>query len=68
MNAFKKFIYTNKEINEHYLLNNKNFLKFSIKLLNNDKLTLDEFLNELKDLKQIAEYDWFVENASAFFK
>lgn len=67
LNAFKKFIYTNKEINEHYLLNNKNFLKFAIKLLNNDKRTLDEFFNELNDVKQIAEYDWFVENASAFF-
>ena len=71
MNAFKKYIYTNEEVTENYKDGNKNFLKFTYKLLELQKKNQDkiiDFFFELDNVKQIAEYDWLKETASAFLK
>lgn len=64
LNAFKKYIYTNKEINEHYLANNKNFLKFANKLTSLNKNESVQFIIDLDATNQIAEYDWLKEIGS----
>jgi len=71
LNAFKKFVYTNNEVTSNYKEGNKNFLKFTYKLLELDKKHQDktvDFFFELDNIKQIAEYDWLKENAILYLK
>ena len=70
-NAFKKYVYTNEEVTENYKEGNKNFLKFTYKLLELNKkqqIKTVSFLTELDTAKQVAEYDWLKENATKFLK
>lgn len=63
LNSFKKYIYTNKEISEHYKKNDIEFMKIMNKLFkpNTSKLYYVKLKNELALIKQIAEYDWLHE-------
>lgn len=63
LNAFKKYIYTTKEVNESVRLRNKSFYKYTSKLnvLNYpDKPKLMALKNELLEDKQCADWDWIL--------
>ena len=66
VNAFKKYVYTNEEINDYYKTRYKNFIKYVLKLtqLNRDKIQIQKFIDELISNKDIIEYAWLLESAN----
>lgn len=60
LNAFKKFIYTNKEISENYASNYKNFYKVMNKILSLTKEDAASYLEEIRQLKPLTENEWLV--------
>lgn len=65
INAFKKYVYTNEELNDYYKTRYKNFIKSSLKLiqLNSDKIQIEKYIEELSANKDILEHAWFMESA-----
>lgn len=71
LNAFKKYVYTNAEVAEHYKEGNKNFLRLTYKLLEltkKDQSKTAIFFSELESCAQVAEYDWLTQCAKAFMR
>jgi len=66
VNAFKKYVYTNDEINNYYKIRYKNFIKYVLKLtqLNRDKIQIQKFIDELISNKDIIEYAWLLKCAN----
>lgn len=58
LNAFKKYIYTNKEISEQYVTNYKNFYRIMVKVINAKKDEFDLINEEIAQLKPLTEVDW----------
>lgn len=64
ISAFKKYLLTLKNIPEHYILLNKNFIKFTGILLTKSKLNKTEksaLINRLNETKQVTERNWLEE-------
>lgn len=66
VNAFKKYVYTNEEINDYYKTRYKNFIKYVLKLtqLSREKIQIQKFIDELISNKDIIEYAWLLECAN----
>lgn len=66
INAFKKYVYTNDELNDYYKTRYKNFIKSVLKLiqLTTDKLQVQKFIAELNANKDILDQKWLIEKAS----
>lgn len=60
LNAFKKYIYINKEINETYATNFKNFYKVLNKIISITKDEYESYSNEIKHLKPLPEVEWLL--------
>lgn len=60
LNAFKKYIYTNKEINESYATNYKNFYKIFNKTLGITKDGISQLTDEIKLTKPLPEVEWLL--------
>lgn len=60
LNAFKKYIYTNKEINDTYATNYKNFYKIMNKILSLSKVEARLLIEEIIKIKNLAESLWLV--------
>lgn len=61
LNSFKKFIYLKDSIPDVYSEANKNFFKFSQRLLDNNcgnKLKINKIITNLKDTEKLAEREW----------
>lgn len=60
LNSFKKYIYTNKEISNHYKNNDIEFWKLTNKIANhfNNQSRLKNTLLDLEKKEQIAEFEW----------
>lgn len=58
LNAFKKYIYTNKEINESYEVSYKNFYKIINKILNSTNDDFELNVENIKTTKPLPESDW----------
>lgn len=67
INAFKKYVYTNEELNDYYKTRYKNFIKSVLKLiqLNNDKIQTQKYIEELNANKDILDHTWLLNAASA---
>lgn len=65
INAFKKYVYTNEELNDYYKTRYKNFIKSVTKLiqLDNDKNLINKFMEELDSNKDVLEQKWLLEKA-----
>ena len=62
--AFKKYLLVVKNLPEKFINLNKNFLKFTDKLLSNNKLTKTEkqkLLDELNKIETVSERNWLEE-------
>lgn len=66
INAFKKYVYTNEDLNDYYKTRYKNFIKSVIKLiqLNDDKIQIVKFIDELNTNKDVLEHSWLLESAN----
>jgi hypothetical protein len=64
INAFKKFIYSNSEINDYYKNIYLNFYKYIYKIFTKteDKKALAIIKNEIENTEQIAEKDWLIQS------
>ncbi len=60
MNALKKYIYTNKEINELYASNYKNFYKALNKIISATPKTSENLIEEIKKIKPLPELEWLL--------
>ena len=60
LNAFKKYIYTNKEINAQYAMNYKNFYRIMVKITNTKKEEFETLNEEIAQLKPLTEVDWIL--------
>lgn len=63
IHAFRKYIYSLKSIPENYINLNKNFLKFTDKLLAKNKYSDEEkevLLNQLATTPNVSERDWLI--------
>ncbi|HNM32719.1 MAG TPA: hypothetical protein PKM51_08195, partial [Chitinophagales bacterium] len=58
LNAFKKYIYTNKEINEEYTSNYRNFYRLLNKIINSKKEDFLSVQEEIQQAKPLTEIDW----------
>lgn len=58
LNAFKKYIYTNKYINEFYAINYKNFYKIINKIISSTKDDFDVNAEIIKNTKPLPESEW----------
>lgn len=65
INAFKKYVYTNEELNDYYKKRYKNFIKSVLKLvqLNTDKIQTQKYIDELTTNKDVLEQKWLCESA-----
>lgn len=65
INAFKKYVYTNEELNDYYKTRYKNFIKSVTKLiqLDNDKNQIKNFTEEIESNKDVLEQKWLIEKA-----
>lgn len=65
INAFKKYVYTNEELNDYYKIRYKNFIKSVLKLiqLNKDKIQIQKYIDELNANKDVLEHSWLLESA-----
>lgn len=65
INAFKKYVYTNEELNEYYKTRYKNFIKSVLKLiqLKNDKIQIQKYIVELNTNKDVLEQKWLINKA-----
>ena len=64
MNAFRVFIYRNKEISDLHKKNNSNFINFLYKLLNSrssDSTRLKKMQHQLKKEQYVSERRWLME-------
>lgn len=66
INAFKKYVYTNEELNDYYKTRYKNFIKSVLKLiqLNSDKIQIQKFIDELNNNKDVLEHKWLIDSAT----
>ena len=66
INAFKKYVYTNEELNDYYKTRYKNFIKSVLKLiqLNADKTQIQKFIEELNNNKDVLEHKWLIDSAT----
>jgi len=66
INAFKKYVYTNEELNDYYKTRYKNFIKSVLKLiqLNSDKIQTQKFIDELNNNKDVLEHNWLLQSAN----
>lgn len=65
INAFKKYVYTNEELNDYYKTRYKNFIKAVLKLiqLNTDKIVTKKYIEELTANKDVLEQKWLINKA-----
>ena len=66
INAFKKYVYTNEELNDYYKTRYKNFIKSVLKLiqLNSDKTQIQKYIEELNANKDVLEHKWLIDSAN----
>ncbi|HNF48178.1 MAG TPA: hypothetical protein PKO18_00230 [Chitinophagales bacterium] len=67
LNAFKKYIYTTKEITESIRTRNKSFYKYSAKLANlhkGEQKKLEQLHKEITQDTECADRDWLLEKIS----
>ncbi len=66
INAFKKYVYTNEELNDYYKTRYKNFIKSVLKLiqLNADKTQIQKYIEELNANKDVLEHKWLIDSAT----
>ena len=66
INAFKKYVYTNDELNDYYKTRYKNFIKSVLKLiqLNSDKTQIQKYIEELNANKDVLEHKWLMDSAT----
>ena len=66
INAFKKYVYTNEELNDYYKTRYKNFIKSVLKLiqLNSDKIQTQKYIEELNANKDVLEHKWLMDSAN----
>lgn len=66
INAFKKYVYTNDELNDYYKTRYKNFIKSVLKLiqLNSDKTQIQKYIEELNANKDVLEHKWLIDSAT----
>jgi ribosomal protein S20 len=66
INAFKKYVYTNEELNDYYKTRYKNFIKSVLKLiqLNSDKILTQKYIEELNANKDVLEHKWLIDSAT----
>jgi hypothetical protein len=65
INAFKKYVYSNDELNDYYKTRYKNFIKSVLRLvqLNNDKIQIQKYVAELSANKDVLEQKWLIRKA-----
>lgn len=65
INAFKKYVYTNEELNDYYKTRYKNFIKSVFKLiqLNSDKNQIQKYMDELNNNNDLLEQKWLLQSA-----
>lgn len=64
LNAFKKYIYTTKEITENIRTRNKSFYKYAARLSNlhkNEKSKLAQLQNDITQDTECADRDWLLD-------
>ncbi|MEZ5026849.1 MAG: hypothetical protein R2739_09760 [Chitinophagales bacterium] len=60
LNAFKKYIYTNTDINESYTANYKNFYRMMVKVISSNKEDFPTTQNEIQQTKPLTEVEWML--------
>lgn len=65
LNAFKKYIYTTKEITESVRTRNKSFYKYAARLANlhkNEKVKLQQLQEDITQDTECADSEWLLDN------